>query len=142
MPYPRRKSAAISGPMSQMNITPLIDVMLVLLIMFIIAIPLASHALLVPLPDGKGRFEIAVENTIRIDAQDRLFWNGQNLDQQELLNQLASAAALPEQPLIRFEPDPVASYDRSARTIALIKDSGVERFAFTGMERYRAFDGR
>ncbi|MDG5752162.1 biopolymer transporter ExbD [Qipengyuania sp. XHP0211] len=125
--------------MSEMNITPLIDVMLVLLIMFIIVIPIATHALAMPLPNGKGIFRTEVINTVHIDARDRLYWNGQSLDRQQLLNQLAGAAALTEQPQIRFDPDPRASYDRSARTIALIKDSGIEKFAFVGNERYRAF---
>jgi biopolymer transport protein ExbD len=125
--------------MSDMNITPLIDVMLVLLIMFIMVIPIATHTLAIPLPSGPGGLPIEQTNTIRIDRQDRLYWNGTALDRQALLNQLASAAQLPEQPTIRFEPDPLASYDRSARTIALIKDSGITRFAFVGNEQYRAF---
>ena len=125
--------------MSDMNITPLIDVMLVLLIMFIVVIPIATHALSIPLPNGKGIFRTEAINTVHIDARDRLYWNGQSLDGQQLLNQLAGAAALTEQPQIRFDPDPRASYNRSARTIALIKDSGIEKFAFVGNEKYRAF---
>ena len=139
MPYPRSSRTVIGQPMSEMNITPLIDVMLVLLIMFIIVIPIATHALAIPLPNGKGIFRTEVINTVHIDARDRLYWNGQSLDRQQLLNQLAGAAARTEQPQIRFDPDPRASYDRSARTIALIKDSGIEKFAFVGNERYRAF---
>ena len=139
MSYRHRRPVAVARPMSDMNITPLIDVMLVLLIMFIMVIPIAAHSLLVPLPNGKGKFAILEINTVQIDAMDRLLWNGQMLDRQELLNQLAGAAAMPEQPVVRFEPDPRASYDRSARTIALIKDSGIERFAFVGNEKYRRF---
>lgn len=139
MPYHRSSRTAVGQPMSEMNITPLIDVMLVLLIMFIIVIPIATHALAIPLPNGKGIFRTEAINTVHIDARDRLYWNGQSLDGQQLLNQLAGAAALTDQPQIRFDPDPRASYDRSARTIALIKDSGIEKFAFVGNERYRAF---
>ena len=58
---------------------------------------------------------------------------------EELLNQLAGAAAMSPQPLIRFQPDAKASYQTSARTIALIKDAGVDRFAFIGNYRYREF---
>ncbi|WP_369026555.1 ExbD/TolR family protein [Qipengyuania sp. RANM35] len=125
--------------MSELNITPLIDVMLVLLIMFIMVIPIATHSLLIPLPNAPGRFEILEVNTVHIDESDRVFWNGLELDRQELLNQLASAAKNTDQPLVRFEPDARASYDKSARTLALIKDSGVRRFAFIGNERYRNF---
>ena len=139
MPYRRRSKPMAMRPMSEMNITPLIDVMLVLLIMFIIVIPIATHALAIPLPNGKGLFRTEAINTVHIDARDRLYWNGQSLDGQQLLNQLAGAAALSNQPQIRFDPDPRASYNRSARTIALIKDSGIEKFAFVGNEKYRAF---
>ncbi|MEZ5681151.1 MAG: biopolymer transporter ExbD [Erythrobacter sp.] len=139
MPYIYRRTVAAPRPMSEMNITPLIDVMLVLLIMFIMVIPIATHSLLVPLPNGEGEFETLGINTVHIDAADRLYWNGNALDRQQLLNQLADAASLPEQPVVRFEPDARASYDRSAKTIALIKDSGIERFAFVGNEKYRSF---
>lgn len=139
MPYTSRRSATVARPMSEMNITPLIDVMLVLLIMFIMVIPIATHSLAIPLPNGTGTFTIQATNTVHIDAQDRLYWNGQQLDRQALLNQLASAANMAEQPVVRFEPDPQASYDRSAKTIALIKDSGLEKFAFVGNEKYRTF---
>ncbi|WP_246449762.1 ExbD/TolR family protein [Qipengyuania soli] len=140
MPYTHRRCATTYRPMSELNITPLIDVMLVLLIMFIMVIPIATHSLLIPLPNGPGRFEILEVNTVHIDVSDRVFWNGLELDRQELLNQLASAAKNTDQPLVRFEPDARASYDKSAKTIALIKDSGVRRFAFIGNERYRNFD--
>ena len=139
MPYTYRAKPVAMRPMSEMNITPLIDVLLVLLIMFIMVIPIATHALLVPLPNGPGEFETRAINTVRIDSADRLYWNGNELDRQQLLNQLADAAAMAEQPVISFEPDALASYDRSAKTITLIKDSGVEKFAFVGNERYRAF---
>ena len=141
MPYRIRSKPMAMRPMSEMNITPLIDVMLVLLIMFIIVIPIATHALAIPLPNGKGIFRTEAINTVHIDARDRLYWNGQSLDRQQLLNQLAGAAALTDQPQIRFDPDLRASYDLSARTIALIKDSGIEKFAFVGNEQYRAFGG-
>ena len=125
--------------MSDLNVTPLIDVLLVLLIMFIMVIPLATHALLIPLPNGDADRPILDTNVVHVDAQDRLYWNGAEMDRQRLLNQLASVAALHPQPVIRFEPDGRASYDTSARTIALIKDSGIEKFAFSGNEKYRTF---
>ncbi|MBY6015391.1 biopolymer transporter ExbD [Qipengyuania gaetbuli] len=139
MPYPSRALASAGRPMGDMNITPLIDVMLVLLIMFIMVIPIGTHALQVPLPTGRATEEIRDVNVVTIDAQDRLYWNGVELDRQELLNQLAAAADMREEPLLRFEADAFASYEASAGTIALIKDSGVTRFAFVGNEKYRQF---
>ena len=142
MPYPSRSMPAHAQPLGELNITPLIDVMLVLLIMFILAIPIATHALQIPLPSGPNKLAIERVNLVTIDVQDRLYWNGSALDRQELLNQLAAAAAMPDEPVLRFEPEARASYETSARTIALIKDAGVTRFAFSGNEKYRNFDAR
>ena len=139
MPYPATMRQNVGRPMSDLNITPLIDVMLVLLIMFILAIPIATHALQVPLPSGSPSNPIEETNVVHIDASDRLFWNGAEMDRQGLLNQLAGVAAMDSQPVVRFDPDGRASYATSARTIALIKDSGVENFAFVGNDRYRNF---
>lgn len=127
-------------PIAEINTTPLIDVLMVLVIMFIITVPILTHTLEVPLPNGKGAFAIQDTNIVSIDRQDRLFWNGHQLDRQGLLNQLAASAGQAIQPVIRFEPAPDASYDTSARTIALIKDSGIDSFAFVGNEKYRSFD--
>lgn len=141
MPYGNRfhRHAPPSRPMADMNITPLIDVLLVLLIMFIMVIPIATHTLLVPLPNGGPGLAIERVNTVHIDDADRLYWNGQPLDRQALLNQLAATAKAAPQAVLRFEPDARASYDSSAKTIALIKDAGVERFAFVGNEKFRHF---
>lgn len=136
---PVRRNVTVAQPMWEMNITPLIDVLLVLLIMFIMVIPIATHSLLIPLPNGHGIYEIEETNTVRIDAADQLYWNGQPLDSQQLLNQLADAARQNQQPMLRFAPDARASYDLSAKTITLIKDAGIERFAFVGNEKYRQF---
>ena len=128
-----------SRPMSEMNVTPFIDVLLVLIIMLIMVIPIATHSLDVPLPTGKGIYEVRATNTVSIDAQDKLYWNGNELDRQRLLNQLATSVETIDKPLLRFEPAPNASYDVSAKTIALIKDSGTENFAFVGNHLHKDF---
>ena len=139
MPVAARRTYDHRTMFSEMKVTPFIDVLLVLLIMFIMVIPMATHALLIPLPTDNPSLQIRAENIVRIDAADRLYRNGQQLDRQRLLNQLAGAAAMDPEPLIRFEPDAKASYETSAHTIALIKDSGVDSFAFTGNYHYREF---
>ncbi len=128
-----------SQPMSNMNVTPFIDVLLVLLIMLILAVPLATHSLVFPLPTGPGEKPILETNSVVIDAQDHLYWNGEVLGRQELLNQLASAAKDPREPVLRFEPDALASYDTSAKTLALIKDAGIKNFAFSGNHLHKDF---
>ena len=139
MPFTARRTPSSNAMFSDMNVTPFIDVLLVLLIMFIMVIPIATHALLIPLPNGEGPEEILETNVVHIDSADKLYWNGTEMDRQTLLNQLASAAALDEQPTVRFEPDALASYRTSASTIALIKDAGIENFAFVGNHEYRTF---
>ncbi|WP_247713358.1 ExbD/TolR family protein [Qipengyuania polymorpha] len=139
MPFAARRTYDHRTMFSDMNVTPFIDVLLVLLIMFIMVIPMATHALLIPLPTDTPSLEIRAENTVGIDAADRLYWNGQQVDRQILLNQLAGAATMTPEPLVRFQPDAKASYQTSARTIALIKDAGVEKFAFIGNHHHREF---
>ena len=126
-------------PMSEMNVTPFIDVLLVLIIMLIMVVPIMTHSLVFPLPTGPGDKPILETNSVVIDARDRLYWNGEILGRQELLNQLASAAADPRKPVLRFEPDALASYDTSAQTLALIKDSGIKNFAFAGNHKHKDF---
>ncbi|WP_285712752.1 ExbD/TolR family protein [Erythrobacter oryzae] len=127
-------------PMSSMNVTPFIDVLLVLLIMLILAIPMAANITPVDLPsDGQPKHPVLETNILTIDAADRLAWNGHVVTTSELRAQLAAASDLPVQPVLRFEPDAQASYDKSARTLALIREEGADSFIFSGNEKYRDF---
>lgn len=127
-------------PMGEMNVTPFIDVLLVLLIMLIMAVPVATHKTEVDLPSGPTGVADPVSNTVYIDNQDQLFWNGAIVSPEQLRANIEAANTLAEQPLLRFEPAALASYDRSARTIALIKDAGAEKFAFIGNHQHRDFE--
>lgn len=128
-------------PMGEMNVTPFIDVLLVLLIMLILAIPAPVHVTPVDLPGKpeKPVLPVLEQNTITIDAADRISWNGTTVTPDILRVQVAAASAREEPALLRFEPDAFASYDTAARTIALIREEGAEGFAFIGNERHRDF---
>ena len=128
-------------PMGAMNVTPFIDVLLVLLIMLILAIPAPVHVTPVDLPGetDKPVLPVLEQNTIAIDAADRLLWNGTAVSAETLRTQVAAASTRGDQTLLRFAPDAQASYDIAARTIALIKEEGAESFAFVGNERHRDF---
>lgn len=140
---PRASRHRPQGPMGSMNVTPFIDVLLVLLIMIILAVPIKVHETKVDLPtDPKCPTCILNpdQNTVFIDATDQLFWNGAAVSRAQLRTQIAAASALEEKPLLRFEPAALASYNASAHTITLIKESGAQHFAFIGNERYRTLD--
>lgn len=131
------------GAMGEMNVTPFIDVLLVLLIMLIMAVPIKVHETTVDLPSDnacRGCVMKDDQNTVAITASDQLLWNGTQVTREQLKSQVAAASALESQPLLRFEPDANAGYDISAKTITAIKEAGATRFAFIGNQNYREFD--
>lgn len=130
-----------AAAMKEMNVTPFIDVLLVLLIMLILAIPQPVHVTAVDLPsEPKALLPIRDTNTIVITDTDALLWNGAEVTPAQLGAQVAAASAMEEEPVLRFEPAALASYDRASRTIALINDNGASAFTFAGLSQYRALD--
>ena len=127
-------------PIAAPNVTPFIDVLLVLLIMLIIAIPVPVNVTPVDLPSQPvAPLPLRAENTIAIDPADRLSWNGSPVTAAELRAQVAAASAMDTPPVLRFAPDALASYDRAARTIAMIREEGAQSFVFVGNDRFRQF---
>lgn len=140
---PRGRYARKGKTMGEMNVTPFIDVLLVLLIMLIMAVPIKLHETQIDLPSDQpcpACTLSAAQNTVSIDASDQLFWNGTPVTAAQLGTQVAAASAMPEEPLLRFEPAALASYDVSAKTIVLIKEAGAKRFAFVGNHKYASLD--
>lgn len=120
-----------TAPIGAINITPLIDVMLVLLVVIIIAIPIASHEVPVDLPSGPN---IATEQlppaVLAIDRQGALTWNGETVPDAALPDRLAalqqSGAAL------HLQTDPEARYERFDGILAVVKRAGITRLGFVG----------
>ncbi|AKM10858.1 ExbD/TolR family protein [Croceicoccus naphthovorans] len=135
-------TASHDDPMMEMNTTPLIDVMLVLLIMFVITIPIATHTTPVELPthtdDLPGPLSPVV-NKIVLTNDDAILWNGTAVTQADLPVLLAKTRTLPIEPELQFEPEERAGYAISANIVATIKQSGVSRFGFVGNDRFRDF---
>ena len=130
------------SPMMEMNTTPLIDVMLVLLIMFIITIPVATHAVNIDLPAPSPPTDVPIDpikNKIVLTPMNEILWNGDPINSSELIYNLVASKTIVPEPELQFEPDAQASYELSAKVLNIIKVSGVTKFGFVGNEKYRVF---
>ena len=127
-----------AAPMSEMNTTPLIDVMLVLLIMLIVTVPMQSHQVEMDLPSAKPppvRIE-RLKNELALSAEGRLSWNGQGISDTQLAATLGSIARMTEQPEVHFRPEATARYERVDQVLGIAARSGAGRFGFAGNEQY------
>ncbi|WP_033074281.1 ExbD/TolR family protein [Sphingopyxis sp. MWB1] len=125
-------------PMMEMNTTPLIDVMLVLLIMFIITIPVQTHAVKIDLPvpnDAQSNVD-PEKNKVMIDRAGTITWNGTPVDLAQLAQYLEQTKALPVEPELQVQPDPFARYLVVDNVMAVVKRSGVGKLGFVGNEQY------
>jgi len=133
-------AARVDAPMSAINTTPLIDVLLVLLIMLVITVPVATNQMDYDLPSGTGKGLIAPGvNHLAITGDEVISWNGTPVTQDQLAANLGAVAAMKPEPELQFRPDADASYDLSARVLNLVKRSHVTRFGFVGNEQYSDF---
>ena len=130
-------------PMMEMNTTPLIDVMLVLLIMFIITIPVATHAVNIDLPNPSAPPPDVVvkrdKNKLVIMPNNEIMWNGTAVNTSQLVSLLKSTLAINPEPELQFQPDAQAPYDTTIQVLNIIKGSGVTAFGFVGNEQYAVF---
>ena len=131
------------SPMMEMNTTPLIDVMLVLLIMFIITIPVATHAVNIDLPNPSAPPPDVVvkrdKNKLVIMPNNEIMWNGTAVNTSQLVSLLKSTLAINPEPELQFQPDAQAPYDTTIQVLNIIKGSGVTAFGFVGNEQYAVF---
>ncbi|MBN9506588.1 MAG: biopolymer transporter ExbD [Altererythrobacter sp.] len=129
-------------PMMEMNVTPLIDVMLVLLIMLIFTIPVATHSVDIDLPTPSNvptQNIDPVKNKIVLTRNDEILWNGTAITPNQLVTNLQQTLTFAVEPELQFEPEPDAGYDLAAHVLNIIKASGVTKFGFSGNEKYRVF---
>jgi biopolymer transport protein ExbD len=118
--------------MNEINMTPLVDVMLVLLIIFIITVPVLQHAVTIELPRASNQPERLKPETVRlsVDASGAYFWNDQPLADAELPLRLASAAQQQPQPELHIRGDKAVRYERVARAMAAAQRAGVQKIGF------------
>lgn len=124
-------------PISALNTTPLIDVLLVLLIMLIVAIPAATHKLPVDLPSGPAKTVLDLPHRLDITASGGLAWDGRAITDAELPALLAATVA--SNATLQLKADEAARYERFATILNTVKRAGVTRLGFVGNEAM-AFD--
>jgi biopolymer transport protein ExbD len=135
----RRRATVDDLPVADINTTPLIDVMLVLLVMIIITIPVQLHAVNLHLPVGDPPPSARKPEVVQIDIAPTgtLSWNGAPLaGATDLQARLAAAAAQPEQPEMHVRPDPGAKYDAFAAVMVAANQAGLTRVGVTGSEQF------
>jgi biopolymer transport protein ExbD len=118
--------------MSEINMIPFIDVMLVLLIIFIITVPVIKHAVNIELPQASLEKVVDKPENIRlsVDADGTYFWNDQRVDDADFANRLAAAAARAPQPELHIRGDKAVRYERVAQAMAAAQRSGVRKIGF------------
>ena len=127
-------------PMMDINTTPLIDVMLVLLIMFIITIPIQTHAVKLDLPvDDPNQQQPPVDpvkNKIVVDPAGTVFWNGSPVDAVTLRQYLDITTTMTPTPELHIQPDANARYEVVDEVLAIVKRANVTAMGFVGNEAY------
>jgi biopolymer transport protein ExbD len=137
-------ASAEGEPMMDINTTPLIDVMLVLLIMFIITIPIQTHAVKLDLPVDDPNNTTPppvdpVKNKVVISPQGQILWNGEAVDLVRLRQYLDLSQTMNPIPELHLQPDPNSSYDLVDQVLAVTKRAQVEKMGFVGNEQYATF---
>ncbi|MGZ8335062.1 MAG: ExbD/TolR family protein [Allosphingosinicella sp.] len=130
-------------PMMDINTTPLIDVMLVLLIMFIITIPVQTHAVKLDLPQDQQNQTPPpidpVKNKIVIMPNDAVLWNGAPVDLVTLRQYLDITTTMSPTPELHLQPHPNARYEQVDEVLAVAKRANVQAMGFVGNEAYATF---
>lgn len=123
---------ARGAPMSEINMVPLIDVMLVLLIVFMITAPLLTHSVKIDLPTASTETSNEKPDTITlaINGTGKLFWNNEPINDAELDLRLADAALLPEQPELHLRADRETRYQVLADVMSRVRTAGLHKMGF------------
>ncbi|MEY4979663.1 MAG: hypothetical protein RLZZ352_1933 [Pseudomonadota bacterium] len=118
--------------LSEINMIPFIDVMLVLLIIFIITVPVIKHAVHVDLPKASQEKlqDKPAHVRLTVDAQGQYYWNDQPLDDARLQQQLQAAAAQSPQPELHIRGDKAVRYERVAVAMASAQRAGLRKIGF------------
>lgn len=125
-------------PMMEMNTTPLIDVMLVLLVLLIVTLPIQTHAVKLDMPAPNATPPTVVPETVElgVDFDGTVTWNGMAVDRSTMDAYFADAARKDPQPEIHVNANRLAKYDAVARVLADAQRLGATHIGFTGIDQY------
>ncbi|WP_288637457.1 biopolymer transporter ExbD [uncultured Oxalobacter sp.] len=118
--------------MSEINVTPLVDVMLVLLVIFILTVPVLTHSVKVDLPQTQ-KLNTAVDPksiSISVASDGSVYWNGKRIDNAQLETMLAEVAAQEQQAEIRLYGDRRVAYEEVVKIMAAAQRAGIEKLGF------------
>lgn len=126
-------------PMADMNVVPLVDVMLVLLVIFIVTAPLLTHAVKLELPRASSQVNPPVPDKIEfaIDAQGLRYWNGELLSREDAAARFKLAGGKPVQPEIHLRADGEVAYHHVAETLADASAAGLSKVGFVSQPESR-----
>ncbi len=118
--------------MSDINVTPMVDVMLVLLVIFIITAPMFTHAIKLDLPQAKADAAQQQASTISIsiDGAGKVFWNNEPVPMAALSEKLDKAAAVLPQPELQLRADKNTRYETVAQVMAAAQEHGLNKLGF------------
>ena len=132
MAFGSMDSGDSSAPLAEINMVPLIDVMLVLLIIFIVTAPLLTHAVKVDLPKASSAPNVTKRENVQlaIDASSQVFWNGEAISSETLGQKLAAAAKLEPQPELHIRAERTTPYEKVAIVMSEAARNGLVRIGF------------
>lgn len=121
-----------SGVISEINMTPLVDVMLVLLIIFMITVPVLTHSVPLELPKVSNQPSSAKPDTITlaVTADGSVYWDLEKLDAASLHSRLQAAALQQPQPVFQLKGDRTVAYEHVVKTLAAVQQAGISQLGF------------
>jgi biopolymer transport protein ExbD len=124
--------AGEGAPMAEINMIPLIDVMLVLLVIFVITAPLLTHAVKIDLPKASSHPNVIRPENIQlaIEASGDIYWNGVAVDRANLASRMAAAAKLEPQPALHLRADRATEYQKVAEVMSAAAKAGLVKIGF------------
>ncbi len=119
-------------PLAEINMVPLIDVMLVLLIIFMVTAPLLTHAVKVDLPKASSTANLTKPDNVQlaIDAASQVFWNGEAVNGEQFADRLKAASALQPQPELHIRAERTTPYEKVAQVMSEAAKQGLVRIGF------------